>query len=230
MNAFTQERRRILKMLYDTRRRSQPGAVERREFVSSLDISARDVQFHIDYLVDKGLVQAMSPSGGKRIYTFYTITVKGIDLVEDPSEFNDKFPPQVVVQNVLGDKLNITIGDHNSNVSVGKNIKHTLEIGSSTKTLSDVCALFIQDLGNALAMEPDRMVYIVELVHRLERNLTEPEIDIGEVQRIKRFMAEQEGRPAAWTALLFSHEAVTHPIREAVKHLIGYPEGSISDV
>lgn len=229
MNASTQQRRRILKIVYDARRRGQPGAVERREFVSALGISPTDVQFHLDYLINKNLIQALPQSSNRQEYTFYVITVQGIDLVEDPSEFNNKFPSQVIVQNVLGDKLDITIGDNSTNVSVGKNITQILDIGSNTKTLDDVCALFIQDLTNTLAKDPERMASIIDLIHSLQGKLTETEIDLGEIQRIKRLMAEKEGRPATWTALIFSHKAVTNPIQEAVKRLIGYSDGSISD-
>jgi len=221
--------RRILRILYNTRKRERPGAVERSELADSLGLSSEDVQFHIDYLVEKGLITVLASPAGQQTFQFVRITAKGVDLVTDPSEFNRWFPPQVIIQNILGDKLDIEIGDHASNVSVGKDIVH-IQIGADAHSLSDVCAWFVQDLGTALEPEPEKEAQIAKQISRLMRVLTGPDPDLGEIQRIKRFLAEREGSPAVRTAVLFSHDAVTRPILQAVERLIGHSEGNVYDV
>ena len=127
--------------------------------------------------------------------------------MEDPSEFNGRFPPQVVVQNVLGHHLEITIGDHASNVSAGKGTTqttHILQIGASTNSLEDMCTQFLQDLENAPGLELEQIAEAAEQIRRLVGILTKQDIDLGEIQRIKRFLAEREGRPAYRTALLYN--------------------------
>jgi len=223
-----QARRRILRTLYNARKRARPGTVERSELASSLALTAEDIQFHVDYLVEKELARILTSTVGQRTFQFVRITAKGIDLVEDPSEFNNQFPSPVIVQNILGDKLDIEIGDNASNISVGKDIVH-VQIGTDAHSLTDVCAQFIQDIGASPDLRPEQMTQVTEQVSRLEGVLAKQDPDLGEIQRIKQFLAEQEGRPAVRTALLFSHDAVTKPIHQAVKRLIGYQEGSIHD-
>jgi DNA-binding MarR family transcriptional regulator len=220
--------RRILRILYNARKRERLGAVERSELAHSIGLPVEDVQFHIDYLVEKELIKFLESPLGQKAFQFVRITAKGIDLIADPSEFNSQFPPQVIVQNILGDKLDIEIGDCASNVSVGKDIVH-VQIGADAHCLTDVCARFVQDFGDALDLHPAQMTQVEEQVARLEIVLAEQDPDLGEIQRIKQSLAEQEGRPAVRTAFLFSHDAVTQPIRRAIERLIGHPAGGTYD-
>lgn len=223
-------RRLILQALYKERKREPQGAIERSELVRRLALTPQDVQFNVGYLAEKGLVRISKPTVGRRIFVFVHITADGIDLAEDPNEFNNRFPPQVIVQNVLGDKLDIVIGDHASNVSVGKGIVHVVQFGASTRTLTDVCWKFIQDIHTSATLNPEQIARITDQVHSLAEILAQEDPNLGEIQRIKRFLLEQEGRPAVRMSVLFSHDAVAQPIRRAVKRLIGYPEGSVENV
>lgn len=225
-----QIRRRILQMLYEERRRQLPGALEYSELARHLALTSQEVRFNVSYLAEKELVESSKSTVGQRIFFFVQITAKGIDLVEDPNEFNNRFPPQVVVQNVLGDKLDIVIGDHASNVSVGKDIVHVVQFGASNQSLTAICAKFLEETRAKLALTPEQMESITTQVHNLTNILAQEEPDLGKVQQIKRFLAEQEGRPAVRTSVLFSHEAVAGPIRQAVARLIGHPEGDREDV
>ena len=75
------------------------------------------------YLSQKGLVDLKRTfTGGNRVYSFVQITAASIDLLNDPNEFNAKFPSQVVYQHIAGDSLEVTIGDNASEVIVGKDI------------------------------------------------------------------------------------------------------------
>jgi DNA-binding MarR family transcriptional regulator len=222
-------RRQILQTLYDKRRREPPGALEYSELARHLALTPQDVQFNVSYLAEKGLVEISKPTIGRRTFVFVQITASGMDIKEDANEFNRRFPPQVVVQNVLGDKLDIVIGDHASNVSVGKGIVPVVQLGASTRPLADVCSKFLEDIRTGLAFTPEQITRITDQVYNLANILAEEDPDLGKVQRIKRFLAEQEGRPAARTSVLFSHEAVARPIRQAVARLIGYPEGDRND-
>jgi DNA-binding MarR family transcriptional regulator len=222
-------RRLILQALYKERKREPQGAIERSQLAQRLALTPQDAQFNVGYLAEKGLVRISKPTVDRRKFFFVHITAEGIDLIEDPNEFNNRFPPQVIVQNVLGDKLDIVIGDHASNVSVGKGILHVVQLGASTRTLTDICSKFIQEFDTALTLNPEQIALIADQVYSLADILAQEDPDLGEIQRIKRFLAKQEGRPAVRTSVLFSHDVVAQPIRRAVKRLIGYAEGGIDD-
>lgn len=215
-----QIRRRILQLLYEVHNRDSHGAIEQDEFAERLNLPANRVQSNLTYLYDKKLVQLRRTStGGRRVYHFAQITASGIDLLDDPSEFNERFPPQVIYQYVAGDNLQVTIGDNASEVMVGKDIIK-LQFGAD-HSLEEVSARFVASFeGRSGLSEVDREEITVQL-ERLQELLRGEELDLGKVQRIKRSLIEQEGRPAAMTTALFSHPAVVRPIQEAVERLIG---------
>jgi len=223
-------RRLILRELYDKRRHEPSAAIERSELAQHLGLTPQDARFHLGYLAEKGLVEISTTTVGQRVFALVHITAAGIDLTEDPNEFNNRFPPQIIIQNVLGDKLDIVIGDHASNVSVGKDVVHTVHFGADTRTLTGVCAKFAEDIRTSVKLGPKRIEWIEDQLSRLVDLLTHEDPDLGEIQRIKKYLAEQEGRPAVRTSVLFSHEVVARPIRRAVERLVGYHEGRVGSV
>jgi len=215
-----QIRRRILQLLYEVHDRDPHGAIEQDELAQRLGLLPNRVQSNLAYLYDKKLVQLRRTSaGGRRVYYFAQITASGIDLLDDPSEFNERFPPQVIYQYVAGDNLQVTIGDNASEVIVGKDIIK-LQFGAD-HSLEEVSTRFVASFESRSDLsEVDREEITVQL-ERLQALLQSEELDLGEVQRIKRSLIEREGRPAAMTTALFSHPAVVKPIQQAVERLIG---------
>jgi hypothetical protein len=206
-----QIRRRILQLLYEVHNRDPHGAIEQDKLPQQLNLPTNRVQPNLAYLCEKKLVQLRrTTAGGCRVYHFAKITASGIDLLDDPSEFNARFPPQVIYQYVAGDSLQVTIGDNASEVTVGKDIIK-LQFGAD-HSFEEVSTRFIASFESRSGLSK---------VDRLQALLQSEELDLGKIQRIKRSLIEQEGRPAAMTTALFSHPAVIRPIREAVERLIG---------
>lgn len=217
-----QIRRRILQLLYEAHDCDPHGAVEQDELARKLNFPPNRVQSNLAYLSgpDKKLVQLRRTSaGGSRIYYFVQITSAGIDLLDDPNEFNTRFPPQVVYQYVAGDNLEVTIGDNASDVMVGKDIIK-LQFGAS-HSLEEVCTRFVTSLESHSDLSTVDRKEISTQLEKLWALLQSEELDLGEVQRIKRFLTEREGKPAVRTTALFSQPSVVEPIQRAVERLIG---------
>lgn len=214
-------RRSILQVLYDKQKLNHHGSMERSQIVKELASTTDSVQSSLNYLVGKGFVDVIERTRGSRTFHFVKITTAGIDFLEGPSEFSK---PQSVIQNIFGD--NITVGDHASNVSVGKGINHIVQMGATTEDIDLVGEKFIQEFRGDVASNPDKAKMIKQHFQRLMEILSQEEIDLGEVQKIKREMSEIEGQPADQTALLFSYDAVANPIRRAFERLIGIIDGS----
>jgi hypothetical protein len=225
-----QVRREILTLLYDLHNRDPHGAIELDELARQLDLSPNKVSSNVKYLCDpeKELAKLKkTTAGSQRVYTFVRITAAGIDLVDAPNEFNARFPPQVTYQYqyVAGDNLEVTIGDNASEVTVGKDIVK-LQFGAD-HTLEDVFAKFVDSvIERSNASQTDEEGITTQL-KRLRYLLQQGEgMDLGEAQRIKESLVEQEGSPPAGTIALFSHPAVVGPIQKAVERLIGHSRKS----
>jgi len=215
-------RRRILKLLYEIHDRDPHGAIDLDELAQKLNLPPNRVRSNLMYLCDpdKKLLQLKRTSAGDgRIYHFAQITAAGIDLLDEPSEFNARFPPQVIYQYVAGDNFEVTIGDNASEVTVGKDIIK-LQFGKN-HSLEETCTRFVKSLekrSNVSAMDREA---ITAQLQKLQALLQSEELDLGEAQHIKRSLVEREGWPAAGTMALFSHPAVVEPIQRAVERLIG---------
>ena len=104
-------RRKILGALYD-KFKKEP----RKPYLSKVDIalekglSVEDINWNIQYLCDKGYVgQPIIHMPMRSIESgAYKITHDGIDLIEDPSEFNQMFPSAVQVNiNIESIRINL---------------------------------------------------------------------------------------------------------------------------
>ncbi len=221
-----QIRRRILEMLYEVHDRDPEGGIELSELAQCLRLPLDRVRSNLVYLCDpdKKLAQLKKTSvetsvGSGRIYHFVRITATGIDLLDDPNEFNSRFPPQVIYQYVAGDNLEVTIGDNASEVTVGKDIVK-LQFGAS-HSLGELCTRFVASLENDSHYSELDKREIAAWLERLQALLQSNQVDLGEIQRIKQFLTEREGRPAVVTTALFSHPAIVERVQQAVEQLIG---------
>lgn len=193
------------------------------ELVQRLNLSPDRVRSNLMYLCDpdKKLAQLKTTSAGSgRMFSFARITAAGIDLLDDTNEFNTHFPPQVIYQYVAGDNLEVTIGDNASEVTVGKDIIK-LHFGSG-HNFEEVCTRFVTSLESRSLISTLERGEITAQLERLQTLLQSGELNLGEVQRIKQFLVEREGRPAVGTTALFSHPAIVERVRAAVEELIGH--------
>ena len=60
-----------------------------KEFIENLGVTQEKLDFNIVYLEEKGFVELQKPLEGS-IFVGARITTKGIDLVEDEKQFNEK--------------------------------------------------------------------------------------------------------------------------------------------
>jgi DNA-binding MarR family transcriptional regulator len=227
MDVNVRKRRLILKLLYDKKRSSIQGKILASDLAKQLDLKPIEVKFHVDYLQGKRFLDRQEQNiGGQRV-DFLEITPAGYEIVEDPNEFNQRFPPQVIVQNILGDKMDITIGDNATNVSVGKDIVQTVQISSKDNNENGFFSKFTQELKRSPKLDDAQKENLQKLADQLLEELTQEDLDLGKVQLIKKFMQEVEGKPAVWTAIIFSHSIVTSRVHDALEDLIGHYEGRI---
>lgn len=104
-------RRKILKLLYQNFRNGKPHT-EGLKIVNSIPTAQRDIFANLHYLEDKDLVNVIWRTGS---FPVAKINASGIDLLEDESEFNRKFPVSVTydssinIGNVGGDVAGVGI-------------------------------------------------------------------------------------------------------------------------
>ncbi|MCG3141653.1 MAG: hypothetical protein HDKAJFGB_02967 [Anaerolineae bacterium] len=215
-----QIRRNILNALYALYKRDPLGAIERNDLARKLNLPSTLLDRNIFYLSDRNFVHSESIDTDEgRIYHFVRIAGPGIDLVEDPNEFNAKFPQAVIYQQIKGDYFEVKMGDNNSQVIVGKNIV-SVPFGVNN-SLPEACKLFVDSLSKNAELDSKQIQTTVAELEKLQQQLTSEEINLGEIQRIKNYLLKEAGLPAADTAALFSHPAVVEPIERALQSLIG---------
>ncbi len=83
----------ILKYLYETFRDFPHVPIEMDQLVETCQVSPKDLNWNIIYLEKCGFIElSKSYAAPPFIACSATITVEGIDLVEDESAFNRRFP------------------------------------------------------------------------------------------------------------------------------------------
>lgn len=116
-----QIRRDILKLLYQNFRIGKPY-IEGANIVNSIAFGQPDIYANLHYLEDKGLVNVIWRTGG---FPVAKINASGIDLLEDESEFNRKFPQSITFDssiNISGVEGPVTgIGVSGSNNQITSN-------------------------------------------------------------------------------------------------------------
>lgn len=108
-------RREILTIAYDHWQNDPHGYTTAEQFVNAIPADANEVERNFDYLVKKHYLEGTLPSGGG--YHMIKITPTGIDLYENPTQFNREFALKIEqhTTNIGGDYIAPTIiGDSNT--------------------------------------------------------------------------------------------------------------------
>ncbi len=94
MNAIRQmkaTRRRILRILYNRYLEDPLASTDPYQFFEQHNLTRNDLVVNIHYLHDSGLVELLM-GYAPPLFSGARITAKGIDVVENPYEFNLRFP------------------------------------------------------------------------------------------------------------------------------------------
>jgi len=143
---YNQIRRDILKLLYQNFRNGKPYT-EGANIVNSIAYSQTDIYASLHYLEDKGLVNVIWRPGG---FPVAKINASGIDLLEDESEFNRKFPVSITydssinISDVKGSLTGIGVSGSN-NI-----IKSNTRISDSFNQINELLSKLPQEYSNAL--------------------------------------------------------------------------------
>lgn len=103
-------RRKILEYIYDKNEQQPQYMAQRDEVKQFLNINDAKLDNNVLYLESKGYLKV-----GKNIGSFFVyaqITSEGIDLVENPNQFNTLFPVRIT-QNIIQHSTGVIIGDNN---------------------------------------------------------------------------------------------------------------------
>lgn len=139
-------RRDILKLLYQNFR---TGAryTEGADMIASINYDKTDIYSNLRYLEGKGLVNVIWRTGG---FPVTKINAIGIDLLEDESEFNRKFPVSIKydssinISNVSGTLTGIGVSGSNHI------IRNSTHITDSFNVENDLLAKLPKEYSNAL--------------------------------------------------------------------------------
>ena len=170
-------RRDILRLLHALHDESRTDLIECARLADRLKIPASRVAGNIQYLKDKQYIEVVIHKHGSRRFEYAKITSAGMDLVKNPAELNGTFPPQEVHYHYHGDYFNVKVGDHATNVVIGKDI-YQLNVGSLHPLGEVVGRLMEQVSAQGDLAQPA----IVEVENRLKEMLNivrEPELDLG---------------------------------------------------
>jgi hypothetical protein len=86
-------RRRILELLYDRFRAFPYASTELELLEDQCNTSCRELNWNLVYLEKSGLLElAKTPESFPYVASGAALTARGIDLVEDETEFDRKFP------------------------------------------------------------------------------------------------------------------------------------------
>jgi hypothetical protein len=99
-------RRYILKTLYGFYKEKPFNFVKIADLCNKIEINENDIMWHLEYLSTSGYIEGTANRhfGSSKYLEKVKITNKGVDLLEDPSEFNRKFPDiqiNITVENFL---------------------------------------------------------------------------------------------------------------------------------
>jgi hypothetical protein len=170
-------RREILKLLYKNFTGGK-SYVEGANIIESIPCDKLDTYANLRYLDDKGLVNVIWRTGG---YPVANINSSGIDLLEDESEFNRKFPASVTydssikINNVKGDVFGVGVSG-NENI-FGKEISGTINIKKQildnlSDNYSEAFEKFIQNLNEQIKknnLTPEKVNLIQQAVTDLTK-------------------------------------------------------------
>jgi len=212
-------RRDILRLLYALHDEDPTDLIECARLAERLQIPKARVVGNIRYLEDKEYITVIVHRRGTRRYEFAQITSGGIELVERPEKLDEAFPRQEIHYHYHGDYINVEMGDHNTNVVIGKGI-YQFNVGS-LHPLGEVVNRLIKEVST----QKDLPASAIEEVERRFREmlsiLREPEPDLGALQVARRSLVLCGGQVEAATLAFFRQPEVAVQIRRAAEHLIG---------
>jgi hypothetical protein len=118
-----QIRRKLLEILYkyaaDNPGEEMPDGLLKEE----LDITKKELKFNVDYLYEEGYVNITTFIGGD---FDVKINSNGINLVEDNSRFNNKFPLINLTQNFVHNSSGVVINSNNVNINIDESFNQIL--------------------------------------------------------------------------------------------------------
>jgi hypothetical protein len=103
-------RRRIIEELYNSNEEKPGLMTPHGRLIDEIGIENNELDRNINYLHEKRFIDLLR--AGK--YYAAKITPKGIDLIENPEEFNTLFPQVNITQNIVQDSSHVVIGSNNS--------------------------------------------------------------------------------------------------------------------
>lgn len=123
-------RRKVLEKLYDIEKKTPGKMIMSGKLINELHIPNEELGFNIRYLHKKGFIDAKEGMG-----TLYNAIIRinhnGIDLIEDESEFNTKFPLKITnIQNSNGvviDSNDVTV-DVNNSINIENSFNELYEL------------------------------------------------------------------------------------------------------
>ncbi len=220
-----QVRREILQRLYQAHESDSP-MVELEHLARELQVSFVLLRPGLDFLERRGYIELSKVRFGTREFPCACITDKGVDFLEPDSEFAPKTQTSIHHYSyyVSGDNYQVTLGDNNTNVVIGKGInQRVFEVGVganvSFQELFDRVASQVSDFSK-VSVRQDLQSYL----DRLQATLAQDELDLGELQGIKRALVNFGGQAAAIALAVYANPIIAERIREATERLIGNEE------
>lgn len=144
-------RREILTIAYDNWQNDPHGHITGEQFINAIPADPNEIERNFDYLVKKHYLEGTLPSGGG--YHLIKISPSGIDLYENPTQFNREFALKIEqhTTNIGGDYIAPTIIGDNNSVNIKSQI--TEAFNSVRSELSEEQLAVAQPLLETLEQE-----------------------------------------------------------------------------
>jgi len=165
-------RRNILEYLYQMDEENPQNLISKEEIISFLGVEGKKIDSNIIYLEEKGYVKLEKYIGA--LFGHARITSYGKDLVENPEEFNSKFPIHVT-QNIVTNSTGTIIGDNNT----------------QSLTISDSFNTIYHELEKR---NPDKKSEIKKQIKIIENELKKETPNISIIKKASEFLKNN----AAW--------------------------------
>jgi predicted ArsR family transcriptional regulator len=167
-----QLKREILALLYEASSESPYGRLSLSKLTGKLNIPRRDIKFQLDYLEEKGWIVSERSTRGIRVFCYYKITTRGIDLVEEPSEFSKQLP---VVKHIhYGDTIQVGDIVSSKGIAIGTGAHAKAVEGISTEELKDLFEMIkVQVAGSVKADRQKEIENALDKVRKIVQEMEE---------------------------------------------------------
>jgi len=215
--------RDVLRLLYALHDEDPPGLIECKRLAERLQMPKAQVAGSIRKLERKGYIDVVARQRGAVRFEFVQITPDGIDLVEHLDKLDGEFPRQEVHQHIyFGDRVEVTVGDHATNVAIGKGV-YQVNVGSQ-HPLGEVVSRLIEKVSTQEDLSDLAVEEVEGQFKEMLSILREPEPDLGALQEMRRSLVSRGGWVEAATLAFFRQPEVVVRIRQAAECLIGEQE------